>query len=185
MRNFPLQSFSKNLTWFRCSGKGEHLNLATRQNPTPNLLTTNALQDFQQLNSRFRSLAGLECRGMQMYPGGNSGRGIHQTRNRTAHASEPEQNSKNPLQFIEKFSITRIQQASPLVQMQWKRRASEPYRKAESGSQPTRNKCVARSSTTTPMVQIPGGFGTPQIANTLWRHFWQGYPPNAQQTKPK
>ena len=59
--------------------------------------------------------------------------------------------------------------------------ASEPYRKAESGSQPTRNKCVARSSTTTPMVQIPTGFGMPRNANVPWRHFWQGYPPNTQQ----
>ena len=33
-------------------------------------------------------------------------------------ASEPRQNPKNPLQFIEKLSITRIQQASPLVQIQ-------------------------------------------------------------------
>ena len=179
--NFPLQSFSKNLTWFRCSGKGEHLNLTARQNPAANPLATNALQDLQQLHPWFRSLAGLEHHRLQIHSGGASGRGIHQTRNRTAHASEPELNSKNPLQHIERLSVSQFQQARPLVQMRQKRGASEPCRKAESGSQPTRNKCVARSSTTTPMVQIPGGFGTPQIANTLWRHFWQEYPPNAQQ----
>ena len=27
LKHFPLQSFSKHLLWFRCSGKGEHLNL--------------------------------------------------------------------------------------------------------------------------------------------------------------
>ena len=181
MRNFPLRGFSKHLPWFRCSRKWEHLNLTTRRNPATNPLTANALQDFQKLYPWFRSLAGQECRGMQMRTGNTSGRRIHQTRNRTAHASEPRQNPKKSPQLIDKLSIAKFQQESHLVQMQRKRRASEPYRKAESGSQPTSNKCVARSSTTTPMVQIPGGFGTPQIANTLWRHFWQEYPPNAQQ----
>ncbi len=143
--NFPLQSFSKNLPWFKCSGKEKHLNLTARQNPAANPLTANALQDFQQLRMWFRSLAGQECRGMQMHSGGTSGRGIHQTRNRTAHASEPELNSKNPLQHIERLSVSQFQQARPLVQMRQKRGASEPCRKAESGSQPTRNKCVANS----------------------------------------
>ena len=106
LKNFPLHGFSKHLYWFRCSGKRKHLNLATRQNQAAKPLTTNALQDFQQLCPWFRSLAGLECRGMQMCLGGTSGRGIHQTRNRTAHASEPEQNSKKTLQHIEKLSIT-------------------------------------------------------------------------------
>ena len=55
LRNFSLQSFSKNLTWFRCSGKGEHLNLTARQDPAVNPLTAYALQDFQQLCPRFRS----------------------------------------------------------------------------------------------------------------------------------
>ena len=118
LRNFPLQSFSKNLHWFRCSGKGKHLNPAARQNQALNQLTTNALQDFQQLCPRFRSQAGLEYRRLQMCPGGASGWGIRQTRNRTAQASEPRQNTKDSLQFIEKLSITRIQQAPPLVQMQ-------------------------------------------------------------------
>ena len=96
LRDFLLQSFSKKLPWFRCSGKGEHLNLEARQNPAAKPLTTNALQDFQQLCPWFRSMAGLECRSrMQMCLGGTSGRGIHQTRSRTAHASEPEQNPKN------------------------------------------------------------------------------------------
>ena len=136
LRNFPLQGLNKHIHRFRCSGKEEHLNLATRQNPTPNSLTTNALQDFQQLNSRFRSLAGLEHRRMQMRLGGTSGRGIHQTRNRTAQASEPEQNSKNPLQHIERLSVSQFQQARPLVQMRQKRGASEPCRKAESAANP-------------------------------------------------
>ena len=280
LRNFPLQGFNKRIHRFRCSGKREHLNLATRQNSTLKPLTTNALQDFQQLHPRFRSMAGLECRGMQIHPGsasgrgihqtrnrtahasepeqnprnspqlieklsvarfqqahsqvqmqwkrgasepcrkadpaanplttnalqeflqlrpwfrsqpglehrrlqmrpeGVSGKGIHQTRNRTAHASEPEQNSKNPLQHIEKLSIVKFQQASPLVQMQQKMGASEPYHKTESGNQTASNKRIARLSTTTPKVQIPDGFGTPQNANVPWRHFWQGFTPNTQQ----
>ena len=119
-----------------------------------------------------------------MHPGGTSGRGIHQTRSRTAQASEPELNPRNSLQHIETLSIARLQQASPLVQMQWKRVASEPYRKTESGSQPTHNKHIARFSTTAPVVQIPTGSGMPRNANTPWRHFWQGYPPNAQQNGP-
>ena len=122
MKHFPLRGFIKHIPWFRCSGKGEHLNLATRQNPADNPLTTNVLQDFQKLYPRFRSLAGLECRGMQIRLGGTSGRGIHQTRNRTAQASGPRQNSKNPLQHIEKLSVARLQQASPPVQMQRKKK---------------------------------------------------------------
>ena len=181
LRNFPLHGFNKHLPWFRCSEKWEHLNLVSRQNPVLNQLTTNVLQDFQQLHPWFRSQPGLECRGMQIRPGGTSGRGIHQTRSRTAHASEPELNPRNSPQLIEKLSIARFQQASPPVQMQWKRVASEPYRKAESGTQSTHNKRVARFSATAPVVQIPGGSGMPRNANVPWRHFWQGYPPNAQQ----
>ena len=108
LKNFLLHGFGKHLLWFRCSGKREHLNLTARQNSTFNPLTTNALQDFQQLHPRFRSQTGLEHRRMQIHPGSASGRGIHQTRSKTAHASEPEQNSKNPLQHIEKLSIARF-----------------------------------------------------------------------------
>ena len=161
--------------------KGEHLNLATRQNPAANSLTTNTLQDFQRLYPWFRSLAGLEHRRMQMCLGGTSSRGIHQTRSRTAQASEPLQNIKNQLQHIERLSITKFHQASPLVQMQWKREASEPCHKTEPGNQLTHNKRIARLSATVPVVQIPGGFGTLQNANTPWRHLWQRYPPNTQQ----
>ena len=118
---------------------------------------------------------------MQIHPGSASGRGIHQTRNRTAHASEPRQNPRNSPQLIDKFSIARFQQASPLVQMQWKMGVSEPCRKAESGSQLTHNKCVVRLSATGPEVQIPGGAGMPRNANVPWRHFGKGYPPNTQQ----
>ena len=148
LRNFPLRGFNKHIHRFRCRGKWEHLNLATRQNPAANPLTANALQDFQQLRMWFRSLAGQECRGMQMHSGGTSGRGIHQTRNRTAQASEPEQNSKNPLQHIEKLSIARFKQAHSQVQMQWKRGASEPRNKAKSNTQLTHNKRIARLSAT-------------------------------------
>ena len=153
LRNFPLQGFNKRIHRFRCSGKREHLNLTARQNSTFNPLTTNALQDFQQLHPRFRSQTGLEHRRMQIHPESASGRGIHQTRNRTAHASEPELNPRNSLQHIEKLSIAKFQQESPLVQMQQKRRASEPCRKAESGSQTARNKRIARLSATTPEVR--------------------------------
>ena len=181
LRDFLLRSFSKKLSWFRCSGKGEHLNLATRQNPAANPLTTNTLQDFQRLYPWFRSLAGLEHRRMQIRPGGTSGRGIHQTRNRVLQASEPEQNPRNSPQFIETLPIAKFHQASPLVQMQRKMGASEPCHKTESGSQPTHSKRIARLSATVPVVQILGGAGMPRNANVPWRHFWQGFPPNTQQ----
>ena len=169
--DFLLQGLNKHIHWFRCSGKGEHLNLTARQNPAANPLTTNALQDFQQLRQRFRFQHGLERSRMQIRPGGTSGRGIRQTRSRTAQASEPEQNPRNPPQHIEKLSIAPFQKAHFLVQMQRQREASEPCSKAESVSQPTHNKRIARLSATTPMVQIPNGFGTAQNANTLWRYF--------------
>ena len=96
-------------------------------------------------------------------------------------ASEPRRNSNKPLQLIEKLFIAKFQQESHLVQMQRKRRASEPYRKAGSGSQPTHSIRIARFSTTVPAVQILNRLGTPQNANTPWKCFWQGYPLNAQQ----
>ena len=89
--------------------------------------------------------------------------------------------NKIPLQHIEKLSVARFQQAHSQVQMQQKMGASEPYHKTESGSQTASNKHIARFSTTTPKVQIPGGAGMPRNANVPWRHFRQGYPPNAQQ----
>ena len=184
MRNFPLQGFNKHIHRFGCSGKGEHLNLTARQNPAAKPLTASTLQDFQQLSPWFRSLAGLECSGMQTCLGGTSGMGIHQTRSRTSQASEPRQNPRNSLQHIEKLSIARFKQASLLVQMWQKKEASEPRNKAKSNTQLTHNKCVVRLSATEPEVQIPGGFGTPQNANVPWRHFWQRYPPNTQQNSP-
>ena len=132
LRNFPLYGFNKHLHRFRCGGKVEHLNPAARQNPAVNQLTTNALQDFQRLCPWFRSQTGMECRRTQIRPGSTSDRNIHKRANRTAQASEPEQNPKNPPQFIEKLSIARFQQASPLVQMQWKKEASEPCSKTKS-----------------------------------------------------
>ena len=122
---FSLHGFNKHLHRFRCSGKGKHLNPAARQNQALNQLTTNALQDFQQLHPRFRSQPGWEHRRMQMCLGGTSGRGIHQTRNRTAHASEPEQNPKKPLQHIDKLFIARFKQAHSQVQMQSGRKKSK------------------------------------------------------------
>ena len=119
-----------------------------------------------------------------MYSGGTSERGISERCNRTAHAFEPEQNPKNSLQLIERLSVVWFQQASPPVQMQRKMEASEPYSKAGSGGQVAHNKRVARISATTPVVQIPDGLGTPRNANALWRHFWQGAPPNARQHCP-
>ena len=171
LRNFPLQGFNKHIHRFGCSGKWEHLNRAERQNPAANPLTTNVLHEFQKLHPWFRSLAGQECRGMQMCPEDASGRGIHQTRNRTAHASEPRQNLKNPLQLIEKLFIAKFKQESHLVQMQRKMGASEPCCKAESNSQPTHSKRVVRPSAITPVVQIPSGSGMPRNANVPWRHF--------------
>ena len=184
LRNFPLHGFNKHPHRFRCGGKGKHLNLTARQNPATNPLTANVLQDFRQLHLWFRSQPVLEHRRTQMRPGGVSGRGIHQTRNRTAYASEPEQNPKKSSQHIDKLSIAKFQQKSPPVQMQRKRGVSEPCGKAESGSQTAHNKRVARLSATVPVVQIPDGHGTPQNANVPWRHFRQGYPPNAQQNCP-
>ena len=47
LRDFLLCGFNKHLHWFRCSGKGEYLNPAARQNPAAKPLTTNALQNFR------------------------------------------------------------------------------------------------------------------------------------------
>ena len=58
LKNFPLQGFNKHPRRFRCSGKGEYLNLAARQDQAAKPLTTNVLQDFQQLYPWFRSQAG-------------------------------------------------------------------------------------------------------------------------------
>ena len=108
LRDFSLYGFSRHLHWFRCSSKGKHLNPAQTHNSEANQLTANALQDFQQLCPWFRSQTDMEHRRMQMCLGGTSGRGIHQTRNRTAQASEPEQNPKNLPQFIEKLLVARF-----------------------------------------------------------------------------
>ena len=91
---------------------------------------------------------------MQIRPEGASGRGIHQTCDRVPQASEPERNSNKPLQLIEKLSVARFHQASPLVQMQWKREASEPCHKTEPGNQLTHNKRIAALSATVPEVQM-------------------------------
>ena len=80
LRNFPLHDFGKHLHRFRYGRKEEHLNLATRQNPAAKPLTTNVLQEFQQQHPRFRSQPVLEHHILQIYPGGASGKGIHQTR---------------------------------------------------------------------------------------------------------
>ena len=108
LKNFLLHGFGKHLLWFRCSGKVEHLNPAARLNQTANSLTTKMLQDFRQLCPWFRCQPGLEHRRMQMHSGGASCRGIHQTRNRTAQASEPELNPRNSPQFIERLSVVRF-----------------------------------------------------------------------------
>ena len=118
LKNFLLHGFGKHLLWFRCGGNGKHLNLEARQNPAAKTLTTNALQDSQQLCPWFRSQVGLEGNRLQMCPGCASGWGILQTRNRTAQASEPERNSNKPPQHIERLVVVPFQQAPPLVQMQ-------------------------------------------------------------------
>ena len=46
LKHFPLQGFSKHLLWFRCSGKGEHLNHAKRQNPAAKPLTATHCKTF-------------------------------------------------------------------------------------------------------------------------------------------
>ena len=171
LRNFPLQGFNKHPRRFRCSGKGEYLNLAARQDQAAKPLTTNVLQDFQQLYPWFRSQTGLEHHRMQIRHGGTSERGIPERCNRTAQASEPENNLNKPPQFIEKLFIARIQQASPPVQMQRKSGVSEPCSKAESGSQTAHNKYIAEFSATVSEVQIPAGFGMSQIAYMPRRHF--------------
>ena len=166
-----MQGFNKHISWFRCGGKGKHLNLASRHNSAANSLTTNELQGFRQLCPRFRSQTGLEGNRLQMCPGGASGGGVHKTCSRTAQASEPEQNPKNSLQHIEKLSVARSHQESLLVQMRRQRVASEPCSKAESSSQPTHNKCIAGLSATVPLVQMPARFGTQRNANVPRRHF--------------
>ena len=69
LRGLSLYRFSKHLLWFRCSGKGKHLNPAARQNPTAKTLTTNTLQDFRRLYPRFRSMAGLPLVGRGLFLG--------------------------------------------------------------------------------------------------------------------
>ena len=105
----------------------------------------------------------------------------------TKHATEQHMHlNRNKAQEIHHNSLKHFPLQSFSKNLTWfrcrgKRGASEPRNKAESGSQLTHNKHIARLSATVPVVQIPGGFGTPQNANVPWRHFWQGYPPNAQQ----
>ena len=74
LRDFSLYGFSRHLHWFRCSSKGKHLNLASRQNQAAKPLTTNILQDFQRLYPWFRSQTGLEQHRMQIHSGGTSER---------------------------------------------------------------------------------------------------------------
>ena len=168
----------------RAAEQPMHLNRKETQTNRRNTLRNFSLHGFSKHLHWFRCQPGLEHRRTQMRPEGTSDRGIHQTRSRTPHASEPEQNSKNQPQFIEKLFIAGFQQASPPVQMQRKRGASEPCGKAESGSQSAHNKHIAGLSATVPVVQIPAGSGKPQYVNVTWRYFWQGYPPNAQQSGP-
>ena len=155
----------------RCSGKEWHLNLATRQNPALNQLTTNVLQEFLQLRPWFRSLAGLEHHRMQIRPGSTSA-GIS-----TKHAAEQPMHlnrNKTPkirCNALRNFSLHVLSKHSPLVQMQRERDASEPRIKTESGSQPTHSKRVASISATMPVVQILNGVGRQQIANVPQKHF--------------
>ena len=184
LRNFPLHRFRKHIPWFRCCGKVEHLNRNQTQRNHCNTLKNFLLYGFSKHLLWFRCQQGLERSGMQMCPGGASGGGATKRAAEQPGASEPEQNPRKSLQHIGKLYIAGFQQESPLVQMQRKRRASEPCNKAESSRQPTHNKRVAGLSVTVPEVQIPGGSGMPRNANTPWRHFWQGYPPNTQQNSP-
>ena len=105
LKNFPLQGFNKHPRRFRCSGKGEYLNLAARQDQAAKPLTTNVLQEFQQLCPWFRSQTGLEHHRMQIRHGSTSERGIPERCNRTAHASEPEQNTKNHCNSLRYFLL--------------------------------------------------------------------------------
>ena len=89
-----------------------------------------------------------------MHPGGTSGRGIHQTRSRTAHASEPELNPRNSLQHIEKLSIARFQQASSLVQMQRKMGASEQEQNPRNSLQHIERLSIAKFRQASPLVQM-------------------------------
>ena len=77
LRYFLLRDFSKHLHRFRCSGKGEYLNLAARQNPAVKPFTTSALQDFQRLCPRFRSQVEFGMPRNTNAPGGVSGKGLH------------------------------------------------------------------------------------------------------------
>ena len=86
---YALEALLKGVSTKRAAEWPLHLNHATRQNPAAKPLTTNALQDFQQLYPWFRSQLGLEHRRMQIRHGGTSERGIPERSNRTAQASEP------------------------------------------------------------------------------------------------
>ena len=126
LKHFLLRGFIKHPPWFRCSGKWEHLNLAKRQNQAAKPLTTSTLQDIRQLHSWFRSQPGLEHHRTQIRPRDTSERGIPEMDIRITTASEPEQNSKNPPQLIDKLPITRIKQVHFLVQMQRKKKHLTP-----------------------------------------------------------
>ena len=60
LKNFILRGLNKHFSWFRCGGKGKHLNLALRQNQAVNPLTTNALQDFRTGKKLKKSLQHIE-----------------------------------------------------------------------------------------------------------------------------
>ena len=142
----------------RCVGRKEHLYLQIEYGQATECCSAEALQYMRQAK---RSRIYVEIQ-----------------------ASEPERNSNKPPQHIEKFSITRIQQAHSLVQMQRQREASEPCIKAKSNRQPTHNKRIARLSATAPEVQIPSRAGMPRNANVSRMCFWQGYSRKGQQSSP-
>ena len=161
LKNFPLQGFNKHPRRFRCSGKGEYLNLAARQDQAAKPLTTNVLQEFQQLCPWFRSQTGLEHHRMQIRHGSTSERGIPERCNRTAHASEPEQNTKNHCNSLRYFLLRDFSK-----HLHWFRCSGKG-----SGSQTAHNKYIAEFSATVSEVQIPAGFGMSQIAYMPRRHF--------------
>ena len=184
LRNFPLHGFNKHIPWFRCSGKGEYLNPAQTHNSEANQLTANALQDFQQLCPWFRSQTGLEYRGMQIRLGGTSGRGIHQTRNRTAQASEPKPNSKTHCNTLRDFSLHRFRKHISWFRCGGKVEHLNPAARQNPAAKPLTTNALQDFQQLHPRFRSQAGAGMPQIANVPRRCFWQGYPPNTQQNSP-
>ena len=100
---------------------------------------------------------GMKCRRVQTCLAGISGKGLPEGYSKPPNASEPERKPRIPLQLIEIPSIAEIHQETLCVQMHRKTIASEPRQNANSSTQPTHIKRIARFSAAIPEVQMLNG----------------------------